>query len=186
MSSSTTTPTTTGTDGENKTALESETTPTGPPKLTTAPKSAEAFASSVFSKPSGLKPPTAYNPNKGNISELLLNRNKKPLSSKNLIVAQAAPAGCCSGPKPSKMEPSTPSNVKRLQVNKWFNSPTDNLFSPCTRKLYNGKKAAAIPLSTDLTAEFNDEDEGGNEEEETVDENATTTVAAAEDEEMTE
>nr|XP_027197995.1 probable serine/threonine-protein kinase cdc7 [Dermatophagoides pteronyssinus] len=39
---------------------------------------------------------------------------------------------------------STPSNIKRLQVNKWFNSPTDSMFSPCSKKLYNKKNIGHI------------------------------------------
>lgn len=69
--------------------------------------------------------------------------------------------------------------VKRLQTEKWFNSPTDNLFSPCTRKLYDNKKAVAIPLlSCDLAAEFKDDDDA---EKVSTDENA---VASTEEKTM--
>lgn len=40
--------------------------------------------------------------------------------------------------------------IKRLQVNKWFNSPTDNLFSPCSKKLFNKKIVHPVHLLDEM------------------------------------
>ncbi|OTF70392.1 hypothetical protein BLA29_012749, partial [Euroglyphus maynei] len=86
-----------------------------------------------------------------NMGQLLMKRQKQqqiPLMAKD----------CNSSQSSSNQVASTPANIKRLQVNKWFNSPTDSLFSPCSKKLYNLKNIAHL-------VNFNDEDDDVDENE---------------------
>lgn len=56
---------------------------------------------------------------------------------------------------------STPANVKRKQVDKWFNSPTD-ILSPCSQKLWKrpiGEVVTVVAKLNLLEAVEEDEDE---------------------------
>lgn len=92
---------------------------------------------------------TSTNPTTSiNMGQLLMERQKQkqqiPLMAKN------------SDSNRSNQVASTPANIKRLQVNKWFNSPTDQLFSPCSKKLYNKKNIVhAVHFDDDVENDEN-------------------------------
>ncbi|KAF7487629.1 hypothetical protein SSS_02759 [Sarcoptes scabiei] len=81
-------------------------------------------------------------------------QEKRPVNMGRLLLERQTISSAVTAKKDVKAKseqvPSTPSNIKRLQVNKWFNSPTDNLFSPCSKKLFNKKIVHPVHLLDEM------------------------------------